>query len=277
MKKLLIITIGTFLIGCGNDKSTGKSSKMEAQAKMSPSKSDHYFPDIDSIAAYIKSPAYDSLQITSNALATAGLNNYELLINAEKGLATEIVAATFTHAKPYEFAASISTSSCDAFNTIERNQFRSGTQTYYTTVTRNDDNKLKLFGMVKGEFKKNSKAFILDFCNYLDTTCIDENRRRKVRLAAGLRIVYFVKDWGLSIGMDGLEKIAAAKELNFSESSLEVKTIGWGQNNDAIDSLREALQKISVKNYPEACSALINLLGAYKTARSLKPQVIPLE
>jgi hypothetical protein len=166
---------------------------------------------------------------------------------------------------------------CDDFNTIERSQLRSGGNLYWTSISKDDKNKIKLFGMVGGDFSKNSKAFILDYSNHIDTTCTEGAKRIKVRLVAGLRIIYLIKDWKLNVGINGLEKIAAAKELNSSESMLWIRTIGWGQNDDAIDGLISILQNVSVKNYPEACKALIDLLDAYKTATSIKPEVIPIQ
>ena len=277
MKQILII-LTLFFLGCDDSKKDYPTSETVQKVDYKTEKmSKEYSEKIDSFATIIKRPEYDSTQLTYEIAIVNALRSNDLRLTAEKGLAPDLVDAILTQSKPYENIASGNEAACDGFYTIERGQFRSGTDTYYTSVTRDDDNKLKLFGLVKGEFKKSSKAFILDFCNYLDTTCIEGGHKKKVKLAAGLRITYFVKDWGLNIAVDGLEKIAAAKELNFSESSLKVSTIGWGQNDDALYTLKTALQKITVKSYPEACSALLNLLTAYKSAKALKPQVIASE
>src|SRR5258706_12403878 len=164
----------------------------------------------------------------------------------------------------------------NSFNSIERAQLRSGGELNWTSVGKKDKNKIKLFGLVQGDFNSDTKAFILDYSNYLDTICGHGEGQKKFRLLSGLRIIFTVREWKLNVGIDGLEKIAAAKELNFSESSLKIKTIGWGQNDAAIDQLVSVLQQVSVKNYADASKALIDLMKIYKTATNIKPEVIPI-
>lgn len=274
MKTILVSLVLCLVLGCKSEKKKESKTSTIGFTTTTSGKTEK-ISNIDSLVTWMGLHGYDSAMGGIDLFQT--LDQSLLYANAESGLAPKILGAMFPESNPYDIPVAVSDAACNEFFSIERKQFRSGTKTFYTSVTKNDDNKIKLFGLLKGDFKKNSKAFILDFCNYLDTTCMEGTTRKKVRLAAGLRIVYFVKDWGLNIGVDGLEKIAAAKELNFSESSLEVHTIGWGQDDAALDGLKSALQKISVKNYPEACTALINLLDAYKKATSLKPVVIPIE
>lgn len=166
---------------------------------------------------------------------------------------------------------------CSNFGVIDRNRLNSGGDLYWETVSRDDKNKIKLFKLASGDFDKNSKAFVFDYTNSLDTFCTNEGRVIKVKLVAGIRIVYTVKDWSLKVGIDGLEKIAASKELNFSQSSLHVSTIGWGQETTSILALKSAIQKISVKNYPEACQALLELMTAYGNTSQVRPEAIPIE
>lgn len=166
---------------------------------------------------------------------------------------------------------------CGNFGVIDRTKLNSGGDLYWETVSRNDKNKIKLFKLASGDFDKNTKAFVFDYTNSLDTFCANEGKVIKVRLVAGIRIVYTVKEWNLKVGMDGLEKIAASKELNFSNSSLHVSTIGWGQDSTSILALKSAIQKINVKNYPEACQALLELMSAYGGTSQVRPEVIPIE
>ncbi len=268
MRQLLISLIPLFFIACNQLEKGNKTNSIGYESQ------DERVISRNSILSLIDLYPYDSMQRAMDLIRNS--TNLTSSEYAQNYFAPEILTS-LSRPEKYQIPADIPDSPCDGFFSIERDQFRSGTRTFYTSVTRADDNKIKLFGLVKGEFKKNSKAFIIDYCNFIDTTCSDGWLKKKVRLSAGLRIIYFVKDWGLNIGIDGLEKIAAAKELNRSESSLEVLTLGWGQGNAALDTLKNVLQKISVKNYPEACSALLNLLDAYKMAKSLKPEILPIE
>lgn len=274
MRYLIWLFCTIFLFACGRKSKEGKKSDpSDATFTTTSGGQDEFnnYSNFDSVTNYWAKFSDDTNNIKSNFIDAS------MIMAWENSLAPLISKNVFSESIPYNISSTSTLTTCDNFNSIERGQLRSGSKTLYTSISRDDDNKIKLFKLLKTDFKKNSKAFVLDYCNYLDTVCVEGGVKRKVRLIAGLRITYLVKDWNLNIGVDGLEKIAAAKELNFSESTLDVQTIGWGQNDSTIDALKESIQKISVKNYAEACAALLKLFDAYKTSTSIKPDIIPVE
>lgn len=169
--------------------------------------------------------------------------------------------------------------SCGGFTTMARSKLNQGGRLRAQQITKSDKNKIKLLGLGDVGWDSKTRVTVIEYLQWVDSMCRPTGGTtgdtRPVRLGAGFRIFFIMKELKTTANVNGLDKVAAAKELDLGSISLEINEIGWTANPTTMQRYRVALEQIGVKTYDEALRAILGLIEDYSQVNNVRPQELP--